>query len=353
MRAKRLISVIDVHAEGEGGRVLLNAFPLVRGGTMAERLEYAKAHLDGLRKVVLREPRGYPGLCANIIVPPANPQADIGLIVLEQGGFRPMSGSNTICTVTALLETQTLPVTEPVTNVVLDTAVGLVNVRADIENGRVKRVHVQNVPAFVVYQDAEIDVPTLGRVKLDVAFGGQFFALVDARSLGLEIDPSRAKALTRAGTLIRKAAQQQLPVEHPTNPDINTITLVMIQGDSDTPGVSARNTVVCETGDVDFDNPDTWAGALDRSPCGTGTCARMAARYARGLLPLEQDFVHQGILGTTFTGRLLGETQVGRYKGVVPEISGRGWVTAISSLVVDDADPFPEGYTLGDIWGDV
>ncbi len=351
MRPKRLISVVDVHAEGEGGRVLLNAFPLVKGATMAERLEYAKAHLDGLRKLVLREPRGYPALCANIIVPPASPGADIGLIVLEQGGFRPMSGSNTICTVTALLETQTLPATEPVTNVVLDTAVGLVNVRADVEAGKVTRVYVDNVPSFVAHRDAQIDVPTIGRIRVDVAFGGQFFVLVDAAELGLAIDRSHAKALTRIGALIRKAAQQQLPVQHPTNPGIDQITLVMITAGSDTPGISARNAVVCETGDVDFDDPDTWTGALDRSPCGTGTCARMALLHARGELPLEQDFVHQGILGTTFTGRLLGETQVGPYSAVLPQISGRGWVTAICSLVLDDSDPFQEGFTLGDIWG--
>lgn len=351
MRPKRLISVVDVHAEGEAGRVILNAFPLVKGATMAERLEYAKVHLDGLRKLVLREPRGYPALCANIILPPASPEADIGLIVLEQGGFRPMSGSNTICTVTALLETQTLPATEPVTNLVLDTAVGLVNIRADVEAGKVTRVYVQNVPSFVAHRDAQIDVPTIGRITVDIAFGGQFFALVDAAQIGVTVDASQAKAITRAGALIRAAVQQQVPVQHPTNPDIDEITLVMIYTGSDMPGVSGRNAVVCETGEVNFDDPDTWTGALDRSPCGTGTCARMALLHARGELPLGQDFVHAGILGTTFTGRLLGETQVGPYPAVLPQISGRGWVTAISSLILDDTDPFPEGFTIGDIWG--
>lgn len=351
MRASRLISVVDAHAEGEVGRVILNAFPRVKGGTMADRLEYAKANLDGLRKLVLHEPRGYPAMCAVIVTPPATPGADIGLIVLEQSGFRPMSGSNTICTITALLETGTLPVTEPVTEVVLDTAVGVVKVHADVENGRVKRVYIRNVPAFVAYLDAVIDVPTLGKVTVDVAFGGQFFVLVDASSLGLDIDPSHAKELLRVGALIRKAANDQLPVKHPTNPDIDQITLVMIRAESDTPGISGRNTVVCPTGEVHLDNPDTWTGAFDRSPCGTGTCARMAVLHARGKLPLDQDFVNQGILGTTFTGRLLGETTVGPYPAVLPQVSGRGWISAIGSLVLDDADPFPEGYTLPDIWG--
>jgi proline racemase len=352
VRPTRMLSAIDVHAEGEAGRVLLNVFPQVKGRTMAERLEYCTENLDWLRRLVLREPRGYPALCANIIVPPASPEADIGLIVLEQGGFRPMSGSNTMCTITALLETQTLPATEPVTHVVLDTAVGLVNVRADVEEGKVKRVYVRNVPAFVVYQDREIDVPNLGRIKVDVAFGGQFFVLAAAKDAGVALEPSQARAIARAGTLIRAAAQQQLPVKHPENPGIDRITLVMLHGPSDTPGVSGRNAVVTETGAVDFDNPDTWTGALDRSPCGTGTCARMACLHARGQLPLGEEFVHAGILGTTFTGKLLGTTQVGPYTAVLPEVSGRAWITAITTFVLDSSDPFPEGYVVGDIWGD-
>ena len=210
MRPTRLISAVDVHAEGEAGRVLLNVFPQVRGRTMAERLAYCTEHLDGLRKLVLREPRGYPALCANIIVPPASPEADIGLIVLEQGSSAPCRAA-TPCARTALLETQTLPATEPVSHVVMDTAVGLVNVRADVSDGKVTRVYIRNVPSFVVYQDREIDVPNLGRIKVDVAFGGQFFVLASAKDAGVELDPSQAKAIARVGSLIRAAAQRRLP----------------------------------------------------------------------------------------------------------------------------------------------
>lgn len=345
------IQAIDVHAEGEPGRVLIGSHLHVKGATMAERLQYCRDHLDPLRRLLLQEPRGYPGMCGVLVLPPADPVADFGLVVLEQGGFKPMSGSNLICAVTALLETGALPVREPVTELVVDTAVGLVSVRAEVAGGRVTRVTVDNVASFAVALDHVLELPEYGRVPVDIVFGGQFFVQARAADLGVELDAGAAKAITRAGAVLRAAAQHGFPVEHPTNPDINQVCLTMLHGPSPTPGTSGRNAVVMPNGEVDLTDPGTWTGSLDRSPCGTGTCGRMAALHARGELEPDSPFVHEGILGTTFTGRLRETTRVGDHPAVLPSISGRGWITGFSQLVLDDTDPFPQGYTLGDLWG--
>ncbi|WP_405737320.1 proline racemase family protein [Streptomyces sp. NBC_01537] len=351
MAPYRRIDAIDVHAEGEPGRVLIGSHLHVKGATMAERLQYCEKHLDDLRRLLLREPRGYPALCGALVLPPADPAADFGLVVLEQGGFRPMSGSNLICAVTALVETGAVPVSEPVTELTVDTAVGLVRLRVEVSGGKAARVTFANVPAFVVALDHELDLPEYGRVPVDIVFGGQFFVQARAVDLGLTLERSSAGQLTRAGAVLRTAAQQQFPVSHPLNPGIDQIALTMIHGPSPTPGVSGRNTVVLPNGEVNLADPATWTGSLDRSPCGTGTCARMAALHARGELPLNTPFVHESIIGTTFTGTLLDTTQVGPHEAVLPTISGRGWITGFNQYVLDDTDPFPHGYTLGDLWG--
>lgn len=317
---------------------------------MAERFRFCETNLDWLRHLMLREPRGYPAMCCSIAMPPATPGADVGLIVLEQDGFTPMSGSNTMCAVTALLETGALPMEEPVTRVVLDTAVGLVHVEAQVSGGKVERVLIHNVPAFVVWRDEPLDVPGVGRVKVDIAFGGQFFVLAAAADVGVRLVPSEAARVAKVGELVKIAAQQKFPVHHPLNPDINRITLAMLYGPSDTPGVSGRNGVVCTSGPLDLKADAGCSGVLDRSPCGTGTCARMAMLFARGELGLHQPFVHESVLGTTFRGELVSETEIGDYSAVVPTISGRAWVTGLSNYVLDDSDPFPEGFVIGDIW---
>lgn len=351
MTVPRRIHAIDVHAEGEPGRVLIGSHLHVKGATMAERLQYCEKHLEDLRRMLLREPRGYPALCGALVLPPADPAADFGLVILEQGGFRPMSGSNLICVVTALVETGAVPVSEPVTELTVDTAVGLVRVRVDVSGGKATRVTFANVPAFAVALDHVLDLPEYGRVPVDIVFGGQFFVQARADDLGLTVEPGAAKQLARAGAVLRTAAQQQFPVAHPLNPGIVEIALTMIHCPSPTPGVSGRNTVVLPNGEVDLADPATWTGTLDRSPCGTGTCARMAALHARGELPLDTPFVHESIIGTTFTGTLLDTARVGPHDAVLPTISGRGWITGFNQYVLDETDPFPYGYTLGDLWG--
>jgi proline racemase len=351
MNAAGWIHAIDVHAEGEPGRVLLGSHLHVRGTTAAERLQYCTEHLEPLRRLLLREPRGYPGLCGVLVLPPARPDADVGMVILEQGGFRPMSGSNLICAVTALVEARAIPVTEPVTTVRVDTAVGLVTAHAQVRDGKARSVTFANVPSYAVALDHVLDLPEYGQVPVDIVFGGQFFVQARAADLGIELDAGSARDLTRAGAVLRTVAQQSFPVRHPLNPEIDGVSLVMITGPSPTPGVSARNAVVLPNGPVDLADPGSWTGSLDRSPCGTGTCGRMAALHARGELGLDEPFVHEGILGTTFTGTLTATTTVGDHPAVLPTITGRAWVTGFGQYVLDETDPFPEGYTLGDIWG--
>lgn len=344
------IDTIEVHAEGEPGRVVLNADSFVEGTTMAERLEYCREHLDDLRKLLLHEPRGYPALCGVLIVSPVSPGADFGLIVLEQGGFTPMSGSNTMCAVTAVLESGIIPMKEPVTELTIDTAVGTVRALAEVSGGKVLSVTVVNVPAFVVQLDAPLQLAEFGTVRADIVFGGQFFAQVRAADLGIEITPENGKELARLGALIKLAAWEQVRVRHPLNPQIDRVDLVMLHSGDRVPGQESRNVVIVTNGPLRPDDPATWTGALDRSPCGTGTSARMAALHARGQLEIGEEFSHKSVIGSEFVGTLTGTTRVADELAVLPTVRGRAWVTGRSQWVVDETDLFPTGYTVGDIW---
>lgn len=350
MHISRMIQAIDLHACGEPGRVIVGGVLDVPGNTMYEKMVYLRTCADDLRLRMLREPRGYPVLCCNLILPPTHPEADAGFIIMEQTEYPGMSGTNTICVATALLESGMIAMKEPVTELTLEAPAGLIRIRAACANGKVKAVTFQNVPAFAVYLDAVIEVPHLGRVTVDVAYGGMFYVIAQAAQFGLRLTPDEGAEIVRIGAMLRAAAQEQLPVVHPENPGFSGVTIAQLSGPAHQPDSHMRNVVIVATGQVDWDKPSTWTGAIDRSPCGTGTCARMATLYARGRLALNQDFRHEGILDTVFTGRLLSETQVGPYRAVVPTITGRAWITGISNYVLDDEDPFPEGFTVGDIW---
>jgi proline racemase len=214
----------------------------------------------------------------------------------------------------------------------------------------VTQVAFRNVPAFAVHLDTTIEVKTLGRVTVDVAWGGMFYVIADAAAFGLRLTPDEGRDITRIGELIKAATQEQLPVVHPENPDIRDVTIAQLSGPAAAPDNHRRNAVIVSTGKLDWNRPATWTGAIDRSPCGTGTCAKMATLHARGALPLGQPFRHEGVLGTVFTGKLLEETTVGPYRAVVPELAGTAWITGFAQYVVDPQDPFPEGFTVGDIW---
>jgi len=351
MRVTHMISAVDLHACGEPGRVITGGVLDVPGKTMFEKMQYFAAHHDDVRRRMLREPRGYPAANCNLILPPTRPEAQAGYIIMEQVEYPAMSGTNTICVVTALLETGMLPMSEPVTELTLESPAGLIGIRAECRNGKVTEVTFRNVPAFAVYLDKEVEVPHLGTVVVDVAWGGMFYVIAEAGRFGLRLTPDEGRDITRISEMIKAAAQEQLPVVHPENPDIREVTIAQLSGPPSHPEAHRRNAVTVSTGKLDWNRPASWTGAIDRSPCGTGTCAKMSALHAKGELPLNEDFRHEGILGTIFTGRLIEETRVGPYKAVVPTLSGAAWITGFANYVVDPDDPFPNGFTVGDIWG--
>jgi len=346
-----MITAVDAHACGEPGRVITGGVLDVPGKSMFEKKCWLETHADHIRRRMLREPRGYPAANCNLSLPPANPLADAGFVIMEQVEYPPMSGTNTICVVTVLIETGMVRAEEPLTKLKLDTPAGLIGVEAEVRGGKVKRVTFRNVPAFATHLDAPVEVRGLGTVTVDVAYGGMFYVIADAAPLGLRLAADEARDIVRVAEMIKAAAREQLPVAHPENAGIAGITIAQISGEPARPGAHRKNAVVVSTGTLDWSRPASWTGALDRSPCGTGTCAKMAALYAKGQLGLGEDFVHEGILGTVFTGRLVEETSVGPYRAVVPTLSGQAWITGFAQYVVDPEDPFPEGFTVGDIWG--
>jgi proline racemase len=350
MRLTNLITAVDAHAGGEPGRVIIGGVLDVPGASMFDKRLHLERHADWLRKRMLREPRGYPGLCCNLILPPTRPEADAGFVIMEQTDYPPMSGSNTICVATVLLETGMLPMREPATELVLEAPAGLIHVTAECAQGKVRSITFRNVPAFVVHLDARLEVPTLGTLAVDVAYGGMFYVITDAERLGLRLTPDEGREIVRMGEAIKAAAREQLPVSHPDQPAVRGYSVAQFSGPAHGAHADMRNAVVISTGAFDWDRPGTWTGVLDRSACGTGTCARMATLHARGRLAMGEPFRHEGILGTTFTGCLIEQTRVGDYPAVVPTLTGSAWITSISQYVLDAEDPFPEGFMVGDLW---
>ena len=317
---------------------------------MFEAMTWLKANRDDLRLRMLREPRGYPAANCNLVLPSSNPEASAGYVIMEQVEYPGMSGTNTICVVTALLETGLLPMIEPVTELTLEAPAGLIRVRADCADGKVTGVTFRNVPVFATHLDAVVEVPHLGTVTVDVAYGGMFYVIAPAAAFGLGLTPDEGADIVRITEMIKAAAAEQLPVVHPEQPGFSGITIGQLSGSAHDPDNSMRNVVTVSTGALDWERPATWTGAIDRSPCGTGTSARMATLHARGRLAIGEDFRHEGILGTVFTGRLLEETRIGERLALVPQITGQAWITGIADYVVDPTDPFPDGFTIGDIW---
>jgi proline racemase len=285
-----------------------------------------------------------------VILPPTDPSADAGYVIMEQVEYPGMSGTNTMCVVTVLLETGMLPMSEPVTELTLEAPAGLIRVTALCADGKVEGVTFRNVPAFATHLDTPVEVPQLGTVRVDVAYGGMFYVIADAAPFGLALTPDEGGDIVRISEMIKAAAAEQLPVVHPDQPGFAGITIAQLSGPAHDAENDMRNVVTVSTGKLDWERPATWTGAIDRSPCGTGTSARMAVLHARDELHVGDAFRHEGILGTVFTGRVLEETTIGPYRAIVPSITGQAWITGFASYVVDPTDPFPDGFTVGDIW---
>lgn len=350
--APLLVSAIDAHV-GSPCRVILGGIGVtnVPGATMFAKKRYLEQHRDWLRRLMIREPRGMPAQCLNLVLPPADPAADVGLIIMEQANYYPpMSGGNVICVVTVLLETGTLPITGDITIVTLDTPAGLVTAKAFCRSGRVLGVEVQNVPSFATALDVALTVEGLGTVRVDVAYGGMFYILLEAESMGLTLQPGSGAALAEIGERIKLAAQEQIRVEHPENPVINKVESLMWHGAPKDPRNAGRNAVVVSTGAIDPQQPRTWKSVLDRCPCGTGTSARMAVLRAKGQLALNEEFRHESILDLVWTGRALADCVVGQYAAIQPSITGQAWISGYATYVLAPDDPFPEGFTVTDLW---
>ncbi|GAA1813698.1 proline racemase family protein [Agromyces neolithicus] len=333
MRARRVISAVDSHTEGMPTRVVTGGVGQIPGATMNEKRQYAIEHLDGLRGLLMNEPRGHASMSGALLQAPTRADADWGVVFIEASGFLPMCGHGTIGVATVLVETGMVEVTEPVTEIRLDVPAGLVVARVDVEGGRAKRVTIENVPSFVERLDASIEVPGYGLVPYSIAFGGNFYALVELDDVGLPFDRSRKDDIVSAGLAIMNAINETAPPVHPELEGVNHVHHVeFIAPGSD--AAHSRHAMAIHPG---------W---FDRSPCGTGTSARMAELHARGELALHTEFVNESFIGTEFTGRLVGEAAVGDVPAVVPTISGRAWVTGIGQYFLDDDDPFPEGFVF-------
>jgi len=347
----REVTAVDAHAGGEPGRVIVGGVEDVPGATMFEKMRHIATCHDDLRLRMLREPRGYPAANCNLVLPPTDPTAAAGFVIMEQVEYPPMSGTNTICVATVLIDEGMVEVKEPVTSFALETPAGLVHVEAEVVGGRARGVTFENVPCFAMQLDAPVEVTGLGTVNVDLAYGGMIYVIADATALGLRLAADEARDLVRVGECIKAAAREQVPQCHPERPELLGPTIACLVGPASGPHADRRNAVVVSTGTLDWHQPDTWTGVLDRSPCGTGTCAQMAVLHARGQLPLDHDFRSEGILGTVFTGRLVADAMVAGHRAVVPTITGTAWVTGHTRFVLDPEDPFPAGFTVGDIWG--
>jgi trans-L-3-hydroxyproline dehydratase len=339
MRARRTITVVGCHAGGEVGNVVTGGVLPPAGATVFEQMQTLAREGDGLRRLLLREPRGSVACHANLIVPSARPDCDAGFIIMEPTEYPPMSGSNAICTATVLLETGMVEMHEPETLLRLEAPGGVVEARAACRDGRCESVEIVNVASFADRLEAPLEVEGMGTLTVDVAYGGMWYAIADAAALGFAIEPSEARDLSLAGERIRAAAREQLPCAHPENPDIAGVSIVQIAEPWQGVGAVSRNAVVVAP------------GRLDRSATGTGLSARMAALHARGSMAVGDAMTHASAIGSTFDGRIVSETTVGGRPAIVPAIRGSAWITGISQLVVDPTDPFPEGYILSDTWG--
>jgi proline racemase len=326
MRAARVFHAIDSHTEGMPTRVITGGVGVVPGATMLERKLHFESQLDGLRRMLMFEPRGHGAMSGAILQPPCRDDADWGVIFIEVSGCLPMCGHGTIGVATVLVETGMVEVREPETIVRLDVPAGLVEARVAVEDGRAKSVTIRNVPSFAYELDGQVD-----GVRYDMAFGGNFYAIVDAASAGLVVDPAHADELIDAGLSLMDALPE--PV-HPENPEIRGCHHVVWTAPPSN-GADGRAATAIHPG---------W---LDRSPCGTGTSARMAQLWTRGELALDAPFVHESVIGTRFTGRLVEEVAVGDRRAVIPEITGRAWVTGMGQYLLDEDDPFPEGFRVG------
>ena len=333
MRASRVFSAVDSHTEGMPTRVVTSGFGVIPGASMAERRLWFMANCDDLRTLLMCEPRGHGSMSGAILQPPTRPDADWGVLFIEVSGLLPMCGHGTMGVATVLVETGMVPVVEPVTTIRLEVPAGLVVAKVAVSGGHATSVTLEMVPSFSLGLDRTVEVLGWGDVTYDIAYGGNFYAVVQLESLGLPFEHAAKNRLLDAGLAIMAAIDEQDRPVHPVQADINGCHHVYLAA----PGSTAQHSRHAMA---------IYPGWFDRSPCGTGTSARMAQLHARGELAVGDELVNESFIGSRFTGRLLGETIVGDLPAVLPSITGRAWVTGMGQYLLDPTDPFPAGFTL-------
>jgi len=340
MRSAKTIHVVSCHAEGEVGDVIVGGVAPPPGDTLWEQRKFIEQD-ETLRNFVLNEPRGGVFRHANLLVPPSHPDAEMGFIIMEPADTPPMSGSNSICVATVLLDSGILPMTEPVTELMLEAPGGLVRVWAECKDGKAERITVHNVPSFAGRLDVPLEVEGLGTLPVDTAYGGDSFVILDAAALGFDLVEREARDLAGTGMKITAAANEQIGFTHPTQPDWDHFSFCLFAGalEETGSGLTAKSAVAVRPGKV------------DRSPTGTAVSARMAVLHARGRMKVGGRFTARSIIGSTFEGRIVSETRVGNQPAIIPAITGRAWITGTHQHMLDPADPWPEGYRINDTWG--
>lgn len=319
---------------GEPTRIIVGGVPNIPGVSMADKKDFLEQKMDNLRTAVIHEPRGHGDMFGSIITAPVNEGSDFGIIFMDGGGYLNMCGHGSIGAITVAIETGMVDVVEPYTEVKMDTPAGVISARAKVDEGRVREVSIVNVPAFSYLQDVSVSVPDVGDVQMDISFGGSFFAIVDSRKLGIKVESENASKLCEMGLKIRKAVNEQIEVKHPELTHINKVDLVEFFDDPTHEDANYKNVVVFGQGQV------------DRSPCGTGTSAKLATLYEKGQIKPNEIFIYESILGTLFKGRIIGETTVGSKKAIIPEITGSAYITGFNHFVIDPEDPVKYGFQL-------
>jgi proline racemase len=339
MRSTKAIHIINAHAEGEVGDVIVGGVAPPPGDTLWEQSRFI-ARDQTLRNFVLNEPRGGVFRHVNLLVPPKNQKAQMGFIIMEPEDTPPMSGSNCICVATVLLDTGIISMQEPETRLILEAPAGLIEVRASCAHGKAQSITLRNVPAFASHLGAMIQVDGIGKVKVDTAYGGDSFVMADAVDFGLAITPSDARQVAEMGRKLVKAANEQLPFHHPELPEWKRYSFCFMRGplEKENGVLTSRNACVV--------NP----GKLDRSPTGTGCSALMAVLHAKGLMKVGDSYIGRSVIESRFTGRIAGETSIGGLPAIIPEITGRAWISGQSTLLLDPDDPWPAGYKVSDTW---
>ena len=333
METSRIWHCVDSHTEGMPTRVVVGGVGVLPGATMEERRQYIVNEADHLRTWLMYEPHGHSAMSGSILQPPTRPDADWGVVYIEVSGCLPMCGHGTIGTATVLVETGMVEVTEPVTVIRLDTPAGLVIARVQVKGTRAKSVTIENVPSFVTELDAIVEVPGIGAVRYDMAYGGNFYAIVELSELGQEFGKEHAPELLELGLSIMNAINDTNPPVHPENPAIDHVHHVQLVAADSTAQFSRHAMAI-------------YPGWFDRSPCGTGTSARVAQLVARGQLAIGEPLINESIIGTRFTGRAIGTTTVSGVPAILPEITGRAWITGTSQHMLAPDDPFPAGFLL-------